>query len=224
MIAYLHGFASGPQSSKAVKLAQKYAALGVHVERVDMTPGEEGFERSSPSSMLSVVEALLAKHAPPHALFGSSLGGYLAALAASRDPGIERLVLLAPAFGLSQLWRKDLTPEQIMRWRREPMEQMHYASNRLRKLHYGFLEDADRLPQQPVVKCPTLVISGERDVVVPLEGVRKWVERTPGARLVTVDDEHELSQSVERIFEESRAFLAPWLAAHPQRSDSKSSS
>jgi pimeloyl-ACP methyl ester carboxylesterase len=44
--------------------------------------------------MLAVVEAHLAAAPGPDALIGSSLGGYLAAVAASRNPRIERLVLL----------------------------------------------------------------------------------------------------------------------------------
>jgi len=37
------------------------------------------------------IEALLDAAPAPHALIGSSMGGYLAALLASRDPRIERL-------------------------------------------------------------------------------------------------------------------------------------
>ena len=54
---------------------------------------------------------------------------------------------------------------------------------------------------------PALVVAGSRDDTVPLEDVEAWVARTPSARLVVVDDGHELTASLDRIFEEARAFL-----------------
>jgi len=39
--------------------------------------------------------------------------------------------------------------------------------------------------------------------------VEAWVARTPSARLVVVEDGHELTASLDRIFEETRAFLRP---------------
>ena len=55
---------------------------------------------------------------------------------------------------------------------------------------------------------PTLCIAGARDDVVPLDDVEKFVASTPSARLVVVDDSHELVASVGRIWDEVRAFLA----------------
>ena len=109
MLLYLHGFGSGPGSQKARHLAARFAAAGVHLEVPDLTPGEDGFERSSPSSMLAEAERALARGTPPHGIVGSSLGGYLAAMAAGRDPTIGRLVLLAPAFRLFERWDRLLS-------------------------------------------------------------------------------------------------------------------
>ena len=129
MLLYLHGFASGPSSHKAQVLSRRFAEAGLRVEVPDLTPGADGFERSSPSSMLAVAEALLARAAPPHAVIGSSLGGYLAAVAAARDPAIERLVLLAPAFRLFERWSARLAPADLAGWRANGLETMHYATN-----------------------------------------------------------------------------------------------
>jgi pimeloyl-ACP methyl ester carboxylesterase len=207
MIVYLHGFASGPESYKGRFLAERFAAMGVEVLRADLTPGADGFERSTPSSMLAEVESLLARAAGPHTLLGSSLGGYLAALAASRSPAVDRLVLLAPAFRLAQRWKSRMTAEQLQGWEREGLETFHYATNRPRRLGWEFLRDAERWPDFPAVKVPTLCLAGRRDEVVPLQVVEEFVARTPSARLVVLDDEHELTASVERIWEEARGFV-----------------
>lgn len=210
VLLYLHGFASGPSSNKARFLSERFRALGIPLEVPDLTPGPDGFERSSPSSMLALAEGLLARAAPPHAIIGSSLGGYLAALAASRDPSVERLFLMAPAFRLFERWERRLGPGELDRWRREGLETMHYATSRQRRIGWQFFEDAQRLPAFPVVRVPTLCIAGTRDETVPLADVEAFVARTPTARLVAVDDGHDLAGSLEPIFEQARAFLSPF--------------
>jgi pimeloyl-ACP methyl ester carboxylesterase len=207
VLLYLHGFASGPSSHKARVLSERFAAIGVPVDVPDLTPGDDGFERSSPSSMLAIAEARLGSAPPPHAIIGSSLGGYLGAVAASRDPSIERLVLLAPAFRLFERWRARLTPAELDDWRAHGLETQHYASGRRRRIGWQFFEDARGWPAFPEVRVPTLCIAGTRDETVPIADVEAFVARTPTARLVAVDDGHELAASLDRIFEEARAFL-----------------
>ncbi len=210
MLLYLHGFASGPSSHKARVLSARFAAVGVRLEIPDLTPGDDGFERSSPSSMLAIAEGRLARAAPPHAVIGSSLGGYLAAVAASRDPRVERLVLLAPAFRLFERWSARLTPAELADWRASGLETMHHASNRRRRIGWQFFEDAQGFPAFPEVRVPTLCIAGTRDDTVPIADVEAFVARTPSARLVAVEDGHELAASLDRIFDEAREFLRPF--------------
>jgi hypothetical protein len=213
VLLYLHGFASGPSSHKARVLSARFAALGVTVDVPDLTPGEDGFESSSPSSMLAVAEARLAATDPPHAVIGSSLGGYLAAVAASRDPSIERLVLLAPAFRLFERWSARLTEGELADWRARGLETMHFASGRQRRIGWQFFESAQAFPAFPEVRVPTLCLAGTRDDTVPFADVEAFVARTPTARLVPLDDGHDLAASLDRIFDEAREFLAP--ATHP---------
>jgi pimeloyl-ACP methyl ester carboxylesterase len=206
MILYLHGFASGPGSAKGRALAERFGRIGVPVERADLTPGEDGFECSTPVTMLAEVERLVALHRPRF-LVGSSLGGWLAALATARGAPVERLVLLAPAFRLSERWRARLSAEDERRWRAEGLAVRHFATGRERRLGWAFMEDAARLPPFPEVTLPALCIAGRQDDLVPLADVERFVEATPSARLVVVEDGHELLASVDRIFVEARAFL-----------------
>jgi hypothetical protein len=215
VLLYLHGFASGPSSNKARDLSRRFAAAGVPLDVPDLTPGEDGFERSTPSSMRVVAEARLSAAPPPHAIIGSSLGGYLAAAVAAERPTVERLVLLAPAFRLFERWEARLTPAEQEEWRARGLEVTHFASGRRRRIGWAFHEDARAWPAFPAVRVPTLCIAGRRDETVPLADVEAFVARTPSARLVVVDDAHDLAASLDRIFDEARAFLAPLAERRP---------
>ena len=206
MVLYLHGFASGPSSFKARELGARFAAAGVPLDVPDLTPGPDGFERSTPASMLAIAQGRL-DGGGPHAIVGSSLGGYLAAVAASLDPRVERLVLLAPAFRLFERWRNRLGEADLRRWREEGLLVQHHATGTQRRIGWAFFEEAGRMPEFPAVNVPALVLAGRRDETVPIEDVRAWVQRTPSARLVELDDGHELSTSIDRIWGEASGFL-----------------
>jgi hypothetical protein len=102
-IVYLHGFASSRHSSKAQFFARKFAARGVAMEIPQLDEGR--FEELTISGQLGVIERAVGGQ--PAILIGSSLGGYLSALYASRHGDqIEKLVLLAPAFQFPRRWRE----------------------------------------------------------------------------------------------------------------------
>jgi pimeloyl-ACP methyl ester carboxylesterase len=186
-----------------------FAARGVPVVAPDLTPGADGFERSSPLTMLGVLQGVLGAAPGPHALIGSSLGGYLSALQASRDPRVSRLVLLAPAFRLFERWRARLTEAELAGWRSDGLEVDHYVTLDRRRLGWPFHQDAAGLPAFPEVKIPALVIAGSRDQSIPLADIEAWVERTPTARLLVVDDAHELTGSLALIEREAFDFMRP---------------
>jgi uncharacterized protein len=204
---YLHGFASGPSSRKARALHDAFAAQGVHLEVPDLTPGGDGFEKSTPLTMLGVAQGVLGTAPGPHALIGSSLGGYLSALQASADSRIARLVLLAPAFRLFERWNERLTAAQLGDWQAGGLEVDHHATLDRRRLGWRFHEVASGLPPFPEVRIPALVIAGSRDDTIPLADIEAWVARTPTARLIVVDDGHELTGSLGLIEREAFDFL-----------------
>jgi len=206
VILYLHGFASGPGSAKGRAFEERFAGLGVKLHRADLTPGPDGFERSTPLTMLGEAEKALAATGARWVM-GSSLGGYLSALLAARHAAVERLVLLAPAFRLFERWSARLTPAQQAEWKADGLWVDHHVTRNRRRIGWRFLEEAAGLPAFPPVSVPALCLAGRRDDTVPLEDVEAWAARTPSARLVVLDDGHDLLASVPRIFEEARAFL-----------------
>jgi len=208
---YLHGFASGPRSYKGVRLEALFATRGVQLERLDLRrPSLE--ELSFAAMEAEVVRALDSTGAS--IVMGSSLGGLTAARVAERDARIERLVLLAPAFQLAARWRERMGDEAWARWT-APGGQLtidDYAERRPTTVHGAFAREMAARDATdggwPVVRVPTLILHGRGDDTVDIAVSREFARRTPGARLVELDDGHELTASVERIFDEACAFLA----------------
>lgn len=205
-IVYLHGFASGPHSSKAQFFQRKFAASGVSMEIPQLDEGR--FEALTISGQLGVIERAVGDE--PAILIGSSLGGYLAALYASRHPAqIEKLVLLAPAFQFPRRWRERYSDQEWERWKREGSTSVfHYGDGRERRLGYRFVEDSAQYEDEPEFPQPALILHGVRDSVVPAGISRIYAERRPNTRLVLFESGHELTDVLEPMWLEILNFLS----------------
>jgi hypothetical protein len=167
--------------------------------------------------MLDVVAPLLG---PETVLLGSSLGGYLAALAAAREPArVRGLVLFAPAFGFAARWEARLGADAVAAWEaRGTMPVMHYGTGREEPLAFDLIADARRHPAEPDPPCPALVFAGRRDDTVPLDGVAAFAARRPTAReLVVLDAGHEMTEVLEPLWEGTAAFLRRLGALGPRK-------
>lgn len=137
-------------------------------------------------------------------LIGSSLGGYLAALYAARHEEVERLVLLAPAFGFAQRWREMVGIEALERWRTTgSLAIYHYSEQRMRNLGYGIVEESERWEPEPTFQQPAIIFHGLLDTVVPPAISREYVRANPHVGLRLVDSDHELGSALEQIWAES---------------------
>jgi uncharacterized protein len=210
---YLHGFASGPQSNKARYFRDRFAELDVPLEIPDLNEGEGGFRALTLSRSIAQVRATLdARDAQRAVVIGSSLGGYTAALAAAKDPRIEALVLMCPAFDLPARWITWLGDEGVADWRKtRELEVDHHARGRKEKLAFGLYIDAMGHSPYPAPSVPTLLLHGVNDAEVPVGTSHKYASGRPNVRLVEYDSDHGLLNVLDPIWEETRAFLAPWL-------------
>lgn len=199
-IIYLHGFASGPGSRKAGFFRERLQEIGLEMEAPDLARGD--FERLTVGGQLEVVEQLLAGDAAT--LIGSSLGGYLAALYASRHPETQRLILLAPAFGFGERWSAIVTPEQLEQWRAAgKFPVYHYGDKRHRDLGFQLYEESKEWPPYPEFMQPVHIFHGTRDTVVPPEISVRYAEGRPNVKLTLVDSDHELTDVLPEIWQEA---------------------
>ena len=201
---YLHGFASGPSSRKAQFFAGRFLECGLTLEVPDLAAGD--FEHLTIGGQLGLMERILKGDAA--CLIGSSMGGYLAALYASRHPEVERVVLMAPAFGFARRWPEALGDEAYSQWKSTGwLPFFHYVDQLDRRVHFGLIEDGLRYEDDPEVRQPVLVLHGTEDEVVPIEYSREFARRNAHAGLVALESGHELGDQLERLWTESRKFL-----------------
>lgn len=211
-LLYLHGFASSPRSKKAQFLGRHFADAGVELVCPDLN--EPDFSTLTVTRMLDQVEQSIRASPPgPVALLGSSLGGFVALHLSERLQGdrhhpIERLVLLAPAleFGTT---RMNLGRGAIEHWRNTGwLDVPHFAIGETRSVHYDLFEDA-RQYRSLDVECtvPTLILQGKDDDVVDPEIMKRFSLGRPAVRVVMLEDGHQLAQSLDRLWDEIRAFL-----------------
>lgn len=203
-VIYLHGFASSPQSSKARYFERKFSECGVPVGIPQLDNGD--FERLTITGQLEVIDRAVGGR--PAVLMGSSLGGYLAALHASRHPEIEKVVLLAPAFQFPTRFRTRYSPSEIERWsRHESIPVFHYGHGEERLLGYYLLEDMAHYEDEPDFRQPGLLIHGRGDLVVPAAVSEAYATSHPEVILHLMDSGHELTDVLEPMWALVRKFL-----------------
>jgi pimeloyl-ACP methyl ester carboxylesterase len=211
---YLHGFASGPGSSKATHLASHYEKRGILVDRLDLR--RPSMEHLRLSAMIAHVREAIGGPEDRAVLFGSSLGGLTAARVAEEDARVCALVLLAPAFRFVERWKARLSAAEWEAWKTTGYtETKDYARGGTSRVDFGFVEDAAQVDARgggwPDARVPTLIVHGTRDDVVLVEGSRRWAAGKRHVRLVEVDDDHELLASLDRIAREADEHLAGFL-------------
>jgi pimeloyl-ACP methyl ester carboxylesterase len=216
-VLYLHGFASSPDSSKASRFRDEIAARGVAFSCPDLN--QPDFETLTITRMVEQTQAAIeAGPAGPVALVGSSLGGFVAVHAAALDAGrrVDRLVLLAPAFDFGGNRLRQLGDTGIDEWRRRGrLRFFHFAFGEEREVGFGLYEDDARYDAYALsLDQPILIIQGRRDASVDPKTVEAWARERPNVDLRLVDDEHQLSASMDLIWRESSRLLG--LSASPE--------
>ncbi len=203
-IVYLHGFASGPTSKKAQFFRRRLAQLGIGLDIPDLAGGN--FAGLTITGQLGVIERTCRGEAV--SLIGSSMGGYLAALFASRHPEVEKLVLMAPAFCFAKRWPQTLGPATMDEWKRAGvLKVFHYGEGRTAELSYQLIEDGSQYEDYPQVRQPVLIFHGNNDTVVPADLSVQFAKKHPQVKLRLMDSDHELLNVLEDMWMETEEFL-----------------
>ncbi len=213
-VVWLGGFRSDMGATKALALYEWARAGGRALVRFDYTGhGESGgrFADSTISTWLEDARAVLDAFAQePAILVGSSMGGWiacLAALSAERPPA--GLVLIAPALDFTEalMWAQ-FPPEIRATIEREGawMRPSEYSPEPV-PITRALIADGRRhlLLDQPIDPgCPVHILQGMADPDVPYAHALRILERLPAAGSVLTlikDGDHRLSrpQDIARL-------------------------
>lgn len=208
-VIYLHGFASSPRSTKVAYFTERFREHGIQLRCPDLN--QPDFATMTITRMLEQLGRELALgDASAATLIGSSLGGTLAILAATRFARqVDRLVLMAPAVMFAKPGHHLLSPERVGEWRRRgELPFFHYADNRERQLKFTFYEDSLQYDVfTAAFRQPALIFQGLRDASVDHRTVERFARTHPTATLSLLDDDHQLIASLPTMWSDIRHFV-----------------
>ncbi|MDH3376715.1 MAG: lysophospholipase [Gammaproteobacteria bacterium] len=208
---FIHGFRSDLAGHKSTALARDARRRNRSWLRFDLrghgrSEGEfESFRISDAlDDLLTVLDMVAAR---PVILVGSSLGGWLAALAATMRPKqIAGMVLIAPAFNFVQTIYGTLSNAELRAWRTRGLREFEdrYGGAPF-ALHYDVLADAmafDVFKLPGAIQCAVRIVHGADDDVVPYRVSERFVEQVgrQDMRLEVVPGAgHRLNNQIPRM-------------------------
>ena len=205
---YLHGFASSPASKKASAFKSKFREIGISLEVPDLEGGN--FENVTLTHQINILFKSLDQFQKKGVcLIGSSMGGYLAVLAAQKRVEIKAIYLMAPGFNFMDRWMRKLNLDYDDEASWESMIPVfHYRYNETRYIHARLFRDAKNWSRLGLNrKLPTRIVHGIHDEVVPIDESRTFVGSHPWCSLKELDADHGLLSHVDWIINDCVAFF-----------------
>lgn len=202
MYIYLHGFASGPGSTKARYIRERFAQIGIELQVPDLN--QDDFTHLTISRQIAQVIDLFPTDGSPITLIGSSLGGWISTIIAQDYLQVEKLILLAPAFDFPCHWLPKIGDRALNSWKSTGyLSIYHHAIKNLSPLHYDFLVDTHKYPLSQIDRIlPTLIIHGINDDVIPILASRDFVKERSWVELMEWESDHQLTDLGEQIWQE----------------------
>lgn len=198
---YLHGFASSPQSKKAQYLRDRFGEININLDIIDLNAGN--FSELTLTRQIEQTKSAFPRDDSPVTIIGSSFGGLTAAWLAEKYPRVQRLILLAPAFGFPNSWLTKLGEDKIEQWQKSGyLSVYHYGEKREIPLNYQFLTDIQQYDESKLTRVvPTLILHGKKDDVIPIEASRNYVRQHPGVKLIELESDHTLTDVMREIWQ-----------------------
>lgn len=211
IVVQAHGFTTSRNNGTNSELAPKLAEAGIATLRFDFFGHNESTGDFQDITVTKGKQDILAciEYARNElgyrtvAVHGSSYGGATALMAASEaDPQLNALVLKCPVTNYRKREDEYYSPEEIASWKEKGTIEVDHSKLNKATLGYDFYIDSannNGWEAAKKVMCPTLIIHGDADSLVPIEDSRVAVQNFADAQLI----EHE---GVDHWFEEGDAF------------------
>ncbi len=218
-----HGFTSSKDGRTCLALEERLNAEGLATLRYDFFGhGESGgaFREitltKAVANLESVIGYVRARGFSKIGLFGSSFGGMVTTLVASKQPELLAVVLKSPVSDYEGKERAKYGAAGIDQWKRVGSIDREKGDEPGLYLNYSFFEDTmlhDGYAACATVVAPVRIIHGGADDVVPVEQSRRAAELMPSGELVElagVGHDYKRSADFERYID----LTAEWFAAY----------
>lgn len=213
-IILCHGMQSNKKGCKVTHFAKYFSALGYHTLRFDFRyvgdSKEAKFEEITLSGEVEDLEAAVnyfkCNNINEITLIGSSLGGCVAAIFASRY-NINKLVTIAAPFLFDNLLKKWFNENEL-----EDYKKNGYKIQNQTKINSNFAEDALTYNFDEIfnkIKCSVLIIHGEKDTTVGIENSHYFFSKlsSPKEFFIIENGDHKLNDKLDILSEKINEFI-----------------
>jgi len=213
-VIYLHGLGSSPESPKAKLFCEGISELGYQF--VAPLLSLPCLDKMSVASAFKVVlgEIISAAQKGNVVIIGSSFGGFLATRSLGALPENIRelilgVVLLAPVIYPWHARSPIISAEAEAKWRSLGSFPVEEGSTGLVvSVHLNFIDELKEFSALAIdTSKNTLVIHGERDEVVPYSHSVEFIAEHPFAKLIPLNDNHQMMADPRRLLDQVIGFL-----------------
>ena len=187
-VLFAHGFEGSPDGGKPTYMIEE---LGWDVVAPVMS--EKGWNIEQETAVL--LDHIDAEEFDIVA--GSSMGGLAAANASALRPDVNfGLLLIAPAFGLAEMWNSAISKEEMKVWKMSGGRSYHHHGFGYDiKLGWDFMEAAEKM-SWPQLNHPTVILHGTKDDIVPIENSRRMAnEDNCVVSLIEIEDGRRMQKA-----------------------------
>ncbi len=226
-----HGFLSDKHSRTNRRLTELLVPEGLATLRFDwygMGELQEHFPRLTLHRCLNQLDAIAAyltdRGFSSLGLVGSSFGGFVTILAASRYPLLNVVGLKCPAVDFAECLRLEFGPAGMAEWKNTNLIPDIIQGQAHIPLQYAFFEECqqyDGYQEASRITIPTRVVHGGQDDLIPSNQIERLMQTLPGEKDLRILPEADHQFGRPEDFRIMTMLLAQWMIQHlksPERS------
>lgn len=219
-----HGFLSDKQSRTNRRLTELLIPEGIATLRFDwygMGELQEHFSHLTLKRCFTQLDAIASyltdRGFTSLGLIGSSFGGFMTILAASRFPLLKAVGLKCPVVDFSECLRLEFGEAGMAAWKKDNLIPNILQEQTFVSLHYRFFEECrqyDGYREASHMTVPTRVVQGGKDDLIPSHQIDRLMKALPGQKDLRLLPEADHQFGRPEDFRIMTMLLAQWMIQH----------